>query len=484
MQNGNTAAEENVRVRLNEIAQRYPQAEIARRTGCPGSSVSRYLRGNRIPVSFVAAVAREFGANPAWLLFGEGAPWLADVAAPTARVGSGLVELVQTMERLTRLKLGALAGRSQARALRDLNDALEAFERVRGVLAEQSRDTYRDVLDEWSQSITAGDFERMRRLSTAADQVARLCPDPDLNRRHESNRASHEAQLGNVERALTYRRRVFLSSIPDSGDIDNEALTSAFGVVVALDALGRTGDAQRFAEAALKLAPNAHTFRSYGACLGTYGWILVQRGNLRKALGIIANAMALPMPTMLRENCAFAVAYALYLSGGVSLAGATAMVPDAARSLAPLLFVSPWCLDAAEVRALQRKYVRLRQPADLPEARIVRAHLHSLEDRHADALEEWTLAEADEAARKHNPVGLDFTLAAMRTQLLRLAGRRQDAVRALRLAEKERAAVPAHVSLDLNWQRIHWRNAHALGTALESTTRFEAFCRKRGISLA
>jgi tetratricopeptide (TPR) repeat protein len=483
MQNGNEAVEEGVRARLGEIALRYGQAEIARRTATPGSSVSRYLRGNRIPVSFVSLVAREFGANPAWLLFGEGAAWLTDVSAPTARVGQGLVELVQTMDRLSRLKLGALAGRRQARALRDLNDALESFERVRETLAEQSRETYREVLDEWSQAINAGDFEHMRRLSGAADQVARLCPDHELGRRHESNRASHEAQLGNVERALTYRRRVFLSSIPDSGDLDNEALASAFGVVVALDALGRTGDAQRFAEAALKLAPNARTFRSYGACLGTYGWVLVQRGNLRKALGIIANALSLSLPPMVRENCAFAAAYAMYLSGGVSLLGAAAMVPPVARSLTPLLFVSPWCLDPVEVRALQRKYARLRQAADLPEARIVRAHLHSLEGAHGRALAEWALAETDEGARKHNPVGLDFTLIAMRTQLLRLAGRKHEAARALRLAEKERAAIPAQISLDLNWQRIHWRNAQALDTPLDSTTRFAAFCSKRGIAL-
>ena len=484
MQNGNEEVEEGVRARLGEIALRYGQAEIARRTATRGSSVSRYLHGNRIPVSFVALVAREFGANPAWLLFGEGAAWLADVAAPTARVGQGLVELVQTMDRLSRLKLGALAGRSQARALRDLNDALESFERVRATLAEQSRDTYREVLDEWSQSITAGDVERMRRLSSAADQVARLCPDPNLGRRHESNRASHEALLGNVERALTYRRRVFLSSIPDSGKLDNEALSAAFGVVVALDALGRTADGQRFAEAALKLAPNARSLRSYGACLGTYGWILLQRGNLRKALGVIANAMALPLPPMLRENCAFAAAYGLYLSGGVSLSGAAYMVPNTPRSLTPLLFVSPWCLDAAEVRTVQRKHARLRQPADVPEARIVRAHLHCLQGRHDEALREWTAAEADEVARKHNPVGLDFTLRVMRTQLLRLAERRPEALRSLRQADAERAAIAPGITLDLNWQRLHWRNAHVLGVTLPATQRFEKFCRKRGIALA
>jgi tetratricopeptide (TPR) repeat protein len=477
--------EEGVRERLCEVARRYPQAEMARRTQCPGSSVSRYLKGNRIPVSFVVSVGREFGVNPSWLLFGEGAPWLADVSAEEGKVGTRLVELVQTMGRLSKLKLGALAGKSSAQNLRDLNDALESFERVREQLARQSRETYVRVLDDWEKAIAARDKPQCARLFKSAEQIARLCPDAALSRRHERVQGNHEYTAGNVERALVHRRRAFFSALPDNGEVDDAALNEAFSVVLSLDSLGRVGEAARFAKAALTLANNPSRFPSYWRCIGAYGWVLIQGGHMRKGMGLTATALSHLPPVGARQKCQFSMAYAMFLTGGADLRQAGEMVEPTVGHLQSLLFLSPWSRDQEPLGNLLARVAKLRTDHPLlPGWRIGRAHQLSLQGRHDAALKVWHEAESDQGARAHNAIGLDFALCAMRAQLLRAAGRESEALHAIRETEAARKAVPKTVSFDLNWSRIHWRNVLAIGSARlkQQAERFSRFCNRRGIA--
>ncbi|MBX3473109.1 MAG: hypothetical protein KF754_01860 [Planctomycetes bacterium] len=479
------ADEKAVRARLNEVAQRYPRAEIARRVGSPGSSVSRYLSGNRIPVSFVVAVAREFAVNPAWLLFGEGAPWLDDVAAEKGRLGENLVELVQTMGRLSRLRLGSLAGKQHARQLRELSDALEHFERSREVLATHSREPYQDVLREWQAAISARDRATARRLAKAAEQVARLCPDPELQRQHQRLLAAHELLAGNVEKALAFRRRAFIAALEDGASLGESALVEAFGLVVSLERVGRVSEAERLGRAALLLARNAKSFVNYHRCLGALGWTLIQAGKMHEGMKFTTRALAGQLKPDARQNSEYALAYGLYLTGAHELAGAARQVDDSAASLSRILFLCPWSSDARTIeRVLGQLAKKLGGRPTSPGQRIGLAHLYSLQGRHDAALKVWSGAEADEAARERSTIGLDFTLCAMRTQLLRMAGRQGPAVRALQQAEAARRAVAPGVMLEINWQRVHWRNVRALSKDRKQLARVEKFvrwCRRNGI---
>ena len=474
-----------VRERLNEVALRYPQAEIARRTSTPGSSVSRYLKGNRIPVSFVASVGREFGVNPAWLLFGEGAPWLSDVAAEEGKTAAGLAELVHTMGRISKLKLGALAGKEHARNLRDLNDALESFELVREQLARQSRATYARVLDDWGKAINDQHKLRSTRLAKAAEQVGRLCPDPVLNRRHERLRGSHEYLAGNIHRALVHRRRAFFQAVSETGEINEQALVEAFGVVVTLDAAGLVDNAIRFAEAALKLSPRAREFGNYGRCIGVYGWVLVQAGKLRKGMGMLATAISLGLNPDVRQNSVYGMAYALYLSGSIDLCAAADMLEPSRLNLQRVMFLCPWTRDARLPEELLRRHDRIAsdEPTS-PGERIARAHLLSLQGKQDKAMQIWKGAEEDDFVRNHNAIGLDFVLSVMKTQLLRAGGRVKEARQELASCERLRVNAGEGVTLDPNWCRVHWRNAIALETGGRIRTRANEFvklCRRRGI---
>lgn len=478
--------EDAVRARLNEIALRYPQAEIARRTRSPGSTVSRYLKDNRIPVSFVVAVGREFGVNPAWLLFGEGAPWLADVAADEGKMGGKLVELVQTMSKLSKLKLGALAGKQTAVNLRELNDALDAFERTREQLARQSRETYARVLDDWNRAINVRNVPVAQRLAKAAEQIARLCPDEALARQHERQRGAHEYFAGSMERALQHRKRAYFSSLPEAGKMDDPSFVQAFSVVVTLDAMGRATEAVRFAQAVLKLAPHATQFPSYHRCMGAYGWVLIQAGFPHKGLTVTMRALAGKLSEGSRQSCLFNMAYAMYISGACDLARAATLIEGDHRDIAPILFLSPWSRDVALLEKLLARYRKTgSNEVKNPGVWTARAHLLSLKGKHELALKHWQDAEAYQPTRVGaNAHRTEFTLSAMRTQLLRAAGRKKQALDALDSAEQARNSCGEGVSLELSWRRVHWRNVLALcskGALHQQALKFDQFCKKRGI---
>lgn len=471
MPNGND--DEPLRQRLLEVARRYPQAEIARRTGEKPYNVSRYLRrGNRIPAGFLARVATELGVNATWLLQGQGTPWLADIRGDHAGIGGNLLELVSSMAGISRLRLGALAGKEDASALRELNDALAGFERVRLKLADASRPAFRKVLDDWTHALSNRDLDRSRHFAAAAQQAERLCPDPELELLHLRLRAWHENELGRHENSLQLRQRIFLRLLAAGGAMDERAYMAAYGVVAALVNLSRIDEGIRYARAADTLAPQADTYKDHASCQALYGWALVQTGDIAQGLPLLLRVLPRLRLQQVQDNGRMAVAYAQYLSGAINLDDAAVMARGAPVVLDRLLFLSPWSTDADEVQRLL-KVINRKAIADRGDEHqtIAQAHLAALRGDHAAAMQTWRKAEADEQARSRDAAGLDFALLAMRTQLLRLAGKHAQAHDALNKAEGARQQAPENVTLDLNWRRIHWRNALLLATGKSASDR-------------
>lgn len=484
--------EAGIRRRLADVSRRYSQAEIARRLGMRRGTVSRYLSQNRIPGAFLAGIAREFGVNATWLMLGEGAPWIADVRADQANMGRGMMEMVQAMARVSRLRLGALAGRQDAKDLRELNDALEAYERLRRRMAEQSRPTYAKILQDWRQALGRGEMAQARHLRAAAEQVARICPDPLLEIEHENLRGGHEYTSGNVEGALPHMRRAVLGSLPATGEMDEKTFSAAFRVVMTLEVLGRTRDAARYAEAALALAPPhaAAEWASYPLYRGFYGWVLVLLDDVVAGLPLLTQAMTLVAPGPGLDNLRVSAAYALFISGALSLAAVAGDAEASPSVVRRLLFLSPWCLEAEPVRRLLARDRRAQSDERFAQKqRLARAHLHALEGRHPQALREWEAAEREEAAASGGAGAPHFAGNVMRCQLWRLAGDITAARRALAKAEQVRHDTPPEIQLDFNWRRIHWRNAAALATGsgprdmeLRDLARgFARYARERGL---
>src|SRR5688500_16600379 len=117
-----------IRQRLQSLAARFPQAELARRTGSAPANVHRYLPEGKVPAEFCGALVSEFGVNPTWLFTGQGNMLRSDVSKPVAEMGGDLLELVDTMNAVSRLRLGSIADGSEQKQIRELGDAMRTFD--------------------------------------------------------------------------------------------------------------------------------------------------------------------------------------------------------------------------------------------------------------------------------------------------------------------------------------------------------------------
>ena len=485
------SADEALRKRLVEIARRYPQAEIARRTGTTPSNVSRYLRGNRIPGAFLTGLCSEFGVNPGWLLLGQGATWAADVGEEQGGTSGRLLDMVNAMTRIGRLRLGALGGKSEARSLHELNDALEVFERERRRLGDESRDVYARLLEDWGSALQRGDLDAIRHLRAAAEQVARLCPDENLELRYISYAAMHDQIQYRFEDALRGRRRLFLAQLGSSEGMDEKSFRAAFGLVATLDSMALIREGVRYAEAAFALAPQEElpTWESYASALGLWGWGLVQLGELERGVGKLTRALALDKTERGQANIRVGLGWVHYTTGAAGLAEVAAFARGHPQALRQLLMLSAWSLDALEVQGLLKQFRAVAQDGETSEDEHVAViHLAALQGRKAAALKELDRAEAAAKDVGRHQYAVHFAVAVLRTQVHRLLGQHAQARRALTRAEKARHEVPAEVTIELNWLRTHWRNAAALadaGTAagkriLGESDEFVAWARRRG----
>lgn len=453
--------EEQLRARLREVARRYPQAEMARRLGLRRSTVNRYLQQNRIPGAFLAGVAREFGVNTSWLMLGEGVPWIADVRADQANMGKGLLELVQAMERVSRLRLGALTGKTDAVSLRELSDAMQSHERLGTRLAGRSRATYQKILDDWYAAIKARNMELSSQLAKAARQIERLCPDAALQRTHEALRAAHAQLCGRPEDSLVHRKNVFAASVGDSGKLDARGISAAVGLAVTLDALSRTREARAVLMAALSLGHELRDSVIYAQASAFLGWTDLELGFVARGMKRLHRAMARAAGAEGSANLYMSVAYGAYVSGSCELDGLKTLCRGDLSILGKLRGLAPWCLTPAPLEEFARQCEPL-QDQNSPEALILRAHLASLHGRHARALDIWRHAEAARAEHQGSPQARQFSFHTMRTQLLLQAQRPQEARQSLSSAEQVRRTLWPGITLDCHWLRLHWRNAALL----------------------
>ncbi|MCB9893355.1 MAG: hypothetical protein H6839_02780 [Planctomycetes bacterium] len=242
-----------VRERLNELRDRYGLSDIARRTNTPLTNVHRYMREGKVPAEFCAALVDAYEVNPAWLLTGAQGTLLSEVNPDTARLGGDLLELVNAMNAVARMRIGALAGREQEKKLRELGDALDTYERLREKMNSKSRPLLSELVDRLVECNAEMQLERSARVRKAAQQVSRFCDDPELLRRFDSAQAFHEHLSGHVDAALAIHQRLFASRLAEGGLQDVQACDAAANYVLALRDSGRFREGLRVAEAAMLL---------------------------------------------------------------------------------------------------------------------------------------------------------------------------------------------------------------------------------------
>lgn len=286
------AESQALRGRLKQLAQGRTKAEIARKTNTSITNVARYLAGTRMPTEFSVAVIKGLGVNPAWWLAGEGTPYVADITAGTGSMAGNVLELVEAMNAVSKMRLGALAQKTHLKVLRELNDALGTYDRLRAKLNVQSRDLFAQLVGDLSRSLDKFKVQPAAELLKAAQQVARLCDDPDLHRQLLVQQARYHYTQLEFDKALGCQRRLVTHLLAEDGLAGESGCQNAVNLVLTLFTLSRYDEALRTCEAALKLMPPAaRGWTAFTVLMFLKGRLMAEQGDLLPGLAIMTGEL-------------------------------------------------------------------------------------------------------------------------------------------------------------------------------------------------
>jgi len=455
--------------RMAQVAARHSQSEIARRTGTSRNNVSRYARGARMPLEFGAALCSELGVNPAWLLMGEGAPWLSDNAAGNEKLAGDLLELVEAMNSVARMRLGSLTGKHHLRVLRELNDALERYEKLRAELNVRTSPIFDELLKQYSGAVESNNLNAADDLSRALTQLARLNDDTVLQARFDALLAHHRYIQGKVPESIDIQRDVLFHAL-SRGRLDAESLNEAHNLAMSLYQLSRHAEARRILQAVMTLVPpELRATPEAELADGLLGVIEVDMGEVAQGLIRLQRNVAAHADIYLGHSSGFLVRAQL-LAGMLTLEAAFSLgEPSRGRALRVLQWAA-WLEDKALLKRACREGIGPR-PEQLPEAFVfaqyARALLAALEGDMAPAKAYLSEQVGARSIAPGEPV-VRFGVQMNYCRLARAAGQPAAAVKYLHEADQRLHEIPPEYTPDVLARAAHYRNALLLPGARSS----------------
>ncbi|NUQ33319.1 MAG: helix-turn-helix transcriptional regulator [Planctomycetaceae bacterium] len=281
-----------IRSRFEELLKRHSQADIARATQTSRTNIHYYLKGRRLPADFCAGLANELDVNPAWLLLGEGEPYLTDVRWSQTERAETLLELVQSMNAIARMRLGALAGKDHLKVFRKLNDALFAWRETRERLSADANPVLAQLLEQLQHAFDQYDVNAAKRLLAGALQISEFCDDEQLKVRLDRLHAHHEFTLGNLDRAAAIYRGLVLRLMTSRNYADPEILDHLHYLIDNLRGARLGYEAKRFANAALALFETMRNEPAYGRVALMSGLLSLELGDMREAQALVRQAFS------------------------------------------------------------------------------------------------------------------------------------------------------------------------------------------------
>lgn len=447
-----------LRQRLLMLLKHHSRTALAAKTGTSLANVSRYASGTRMPASFCAALITGLGVNPAWLLTGEGTPFTADVTAGTQKMAGNLLELVEGMNAVTRMRLGSLAGKHHLKVLRELNEALTRYEGLRAKLNEHSREIFSGMLGDLRRALERMDLDRAVEIRKAAQQVARLSEDEPLLREFARLQAHVEFLQRNYGHALEFQRQVFLQSVLSRRPLAESDFEELARHALTLKQMLRARDALTVIDVALRLLRD-------DAALGVAHWMRFLRGELLADTGDLRQGLAAmlehyPKLAGKRKSAGEASLMLAFLaSGTMSFAQALSFGADI-ETKAQLLVNFAVCMEdlgalktALDYRSSARVAKVARPDAGDGAHRLLRA---ARGDR--SALVEHAAQFAQESG-KHTPAQTRAIWLIDLCQLARVCGWRQKAGEYFAAAARALREMPGDCVLPFTIEGVHWRNA-------------------------
>lgn len=468
--------------RLRQLVQTLPQAEIARKTETSRNNVSRYLRGTKMPLEFGVALVKGLGVNPAWLLAGEGSPWLSDVAAGTAKTAEDLLALVNAMAEVARMRLGSLAGKHHLKVLRELNEAMQHYETLRERLNKQTAPFFGELLDTYERALLNSEIERAEELRKALTQVSRLCDDAALARQFTRAQAYHEHFFGNREKAAELQRKVFRIDLTTPGAITARACFEAHNFALTLRGQGRQREARALCQAMLVLGRQANVEPAHSLLGLTFveGSVDLALGDLEEGVAKVMTSYA-RMPASERATSTSGWLRAALCTQSLTLEQALAMKTDPDVTAPLLLQFAVWLEAAALLEIACRECIGGggRVPPNTLEAAQAKALLDALKQSGKQAVNE-VLERVQREAADFTDAHARFLTLKFGTQLARAAGKRSQAARLWHEAAAALAKLPPDIDIEVWHWATHWRDGLSLGIEKDNAHTFFANLAKRG----
>lgn len=464
--------EQPLAARLAHVAGKFSMSEIARRTGTPLASVSRYFRGTRVPADFCGALATQLGVNPTWLLTGEGAPWLSDIPERTSAMAGDLLELVQAMNAVEHMRLGALAGKHHLRVLRELNEALQRFEDLRKRLNDHARPVMARLLDDMEKALGRTDVDRATELHTAIEQVRRFCDDHELDYRLGRAGAAFELMRHNSYAALKHQQRLFRLVLAE-GRLDSAAeLEETIRLAILLAESGRESDAVNLCQAAMILSgTSGERWGSYPFLAFLTGQLMTNNLQLYKGIELMQRWLPRIPPGARASAGRHVLAFAMLYAGLIQPDEAFDVAGRSEVKALNLLYFAIFKEDTEYLRKALRYAEQLKgERKDLATmAHVTRYAAILLEDS-----DDARFRDLAAVCATDNRVATAQELRVFETQLLRKLGRKAAARKALHKAEAliTNPGKPARTLLLT--RALHHRNALELDQG-DLRTRAETF---------
>jgi len=455
------AYQKALRARLNELRGRFSQSDIARATKTPVTNVHRYMRVGKIPAEFCSALVEALEVNPAWLLAGEGGALLTDVDDATSKAGSQMLGMVEAMNAVSRVRLGALAGRQQQQTLRELADSVGAYDRVRERMNDITRPVLAQMLERYRELTSSMELERASSMRKAALQIARFCDDDDLLWRLDQQQAEHEHMLGRVDESLRFHLKLFARKLHQGALTDSDACSQAGSFVLALRDSGRFAEGLRICRAAIELTvEEGREWSSFLELRVIAGSLEVELGKLEPGLMEIQQAYVKfaaaqrPFPALLLARAE--------LLAGLSPVADVGKRAHASRGRSRLLLRHACGLeDLAELRETFKTCVgkdEQQVPPDEFESRRAALLLKVLSGKIHDALAHYDSLVDQSPPPVNSPHLKAVVIAVQRAQLARLGASAKIAASAALEAQSAIDAVPKDRTVTLDLRALHARN--------------------------
>ncbi|MCA8910275.1 MAG: hypothetical protein KDB82_01110 [Planctomycetes bacterium] len=448
-----------LRERLQLLVQEHPQAEIARKTGVGKHNVSRYLKGTKIPGEFLSAIVTSLGVNPAWLLAGEGTPYLSDVTSGTAKMAGNLLELVQAMSEVARMRLGALTGKTHLKVLRQLDEALRGYEKLRDELNSQSRPFLENLLVDFQAALRKQDLDRCAHLSRAAHQLMRLSDDEEMARELNGLEGYRCFLAGDNQRAIELQRKVFLGWLTGFDEVNDRTLREAFNFARALEERGRFAQARDVAAATLELTRALADSSRYQLVRTHLGWLEFCLGDLRAGMPKLIEGLARTEPDD-RRTISGCVVTAQLVGGTINWRGAAEIGSQGVSRSSALLRWAFISTDAETIEGVRKIAVGEHHDQVLPGSFLDGSCDALLRLVHGEqkAWRSWH-DEAFTPQLRRATTGLGRFNLYLQAATIAVAGGVAEAVRLVLDTERELENIPAGVLPHVLWRIRHNLNA-------------------------